>query len=95
MAVADGRGTLQIADKSFAFSSRDIHAIPGWNWRSLKASEDCFLFFSLTVCAGETRLVSGGTKKSPKLTLPTSGFSHDHSKQIVKKPSLVGEDLNL
>jgi gentisate 1,2-dioxygenase len=45
MAVADGRGTLQIADRSFAFSSRDIHAIPGWNWRSFKASEDCFLFF--------------------------------------------------
>jgi gentisate 1,2-dioxygenase len=45
MAVADGRGTLQIADTSFAFSSRDIHAIPGWNWRSFKASEDCFLFF--------------------------------------------------
>jgi gentisate 1,2-dioxygenase len=45
MAVADGCGTLKVADESFTFSARDIHAIPSWTWRSFKASEDCFLFF--------------------------------------------------
>ncbi|MBV8746396.1 MAG: gentisate 1,2-dioxygenase [Xanthobacteraceae bacterium] len=45
MAVADGQGTLNAVDHQFTFSARDIHAIPSWTWRSLKASEDCFLFF--------------------------------------------------
>jgi gentisate 1,2-dioxygenase len=45
MAVADGRGTLKVADKSFGFGARDIHAIPNWTSRAVKASEDCFLFF--------------------------------------------------
>jgi gentisate 1,2-dioxygenase len=45
MAVADGSGTLNVADERFVFSPRDIHAIPAWTWRSLKPSEDCFLFF--------------------------------------------------
>ena len=45
MAVADGRGTLKVGDKNFAFGTRDIHAIPSWTWRSFKANENCFLFF--------------------------------------------------
>jgi gentisate 1,2-dioxygenase len=45
MAVADGRGTLNVADKQFVFSARDIQAIPSWTWRSIKATEECFLFF--------------------------------------------------
>jgi gentisate 1,2-dioxygenase len=45
MAVADGRGTLTVGEKRFAFSPRDIHAIPSWTWRSFKASDDSFLFF--------------------------------------------------
>jgi gentisate 1,2-dioxygenase len=44
-AVAEGRGTLSIGDKAFRFGPRDVHAIPGWTWRSFKASEDCFVFF--------------------------------------------------
>jgi gentisate 1,2-dioxygenase len=45
MAVAEGRGALKVGDKTFAFGPSDVHAIPGWMWRSFKASEDCFLFF--------------------------------------------------
>jgi gentisate 1,2-dioxygenase len=44
MAVAEGRGAVTVADKTLSFGPRDIHAIPGWTWRSFKASEDCFLF---------------------------------------------------
>jgi gentisate 1,2-dioxygenase len=49
MAVAEGRGALRVDDKNYAFNPRDIHAIPGWTWRSVKAVDDCFRFSSLTV----------------------------------------------
>jgi gentisate 1,2-dioxygenase len=45
MAVAEGRGSLTVGETTFHFGPRDIHAIPGWTWRSFKASEDAFLFF--------------------------------------------------
>jgi gentisate 1,2-dioxygenase len=45
LAVAEGRGILKVGDESFTFGPRDIHAIPAWTWRSLRANEDCFLFF--------------------------------------------------
>ena len=45
MAVAEGRGSVTVGDTSFDFGPRDIHAIPGWTWRSFKASDDAFLFF--------------------------------------------------
>jgi gentisate 1,2-dioxygenase len=45
MAVAEGRGAMRIGDKNYTFGPRDIHAIPGWTWRSFKANDDCFLFF--------------------------------------------------
>jgi gentisate 1,2-dioxygenase len=45
MAVAEGRGSLTVGETTFTFGPRDIHAIPGWTWRSIKASEDAFLFF--------------------------------------------------
>jgi gentisate 1,2-dioxygenase len=45
MAVGEGRGSVTAGEKTFAFGPRDIHAVPGWSWRSFKASEDCFLFF--------------------------------------------------
>src|SRR3954447_3516691 len=44
MAVASGRGRLQVGEEKFEFGPSDVHAIPGWTWRSLSASEDAFLF---------------------------------------------------
>jgi gentisate 1,2-dioxygenase len=45
MAVAEGAATVTVADKTFSVSEKDVVAIPGWSWRSFKATEDCFLFF--------------------------------------------------
>jgi len=45
MAVAEGRGTVAVGEKTFVFGPKDIHALPGWSWRSIDASEDTFLFF--------------------------------------------------
>lgn len=45
MAVAEGEGTLKVGDAAFNFGPSDMHAVPGWSWRSFKAKEDCFLFF--------------------------------------------------
>jgi gentisate 1,2-dioxygenase len=45
MAVAEGRGSVTVGEQNFTFAPKDIHAIPGWTWRSFKASEDAFLFF--------------------------------------------------
>jgi gentisate 1,2-dioxygenase len=45
MAVAEGRGSVTAGDQTYAFEPKDMHAIPGWTWRSFKASEDAFLFF--------------------------------------------------
>ena len=45
MTVAEGRGALTVGEKTFAFGPRDIHAVPGWSWRSIEVSEDSFLFF--------------------------------------------------
>ena len=45
MHVAEGRGEAVIGEKSFTFSPKDTIAVPGWQWRSFIASEDCFLFF--------------------------------------------------
>lgn len=44
MTVIEGSGRLTASDASFTFGPRDIHAIPGWSWRSIHASEDTFLF---------------------------------------------------
>lgn len=45
MAVAEGSGQVRIGDASFSFTDKDAIAIPGWSWRSFKATSDCFLFF--------------------------------------------------
>lgn len=45
MAVAEGRGTATVGDRTFGFGPKDVHAVPGWSWRSFTAAEDCFLFF--------------------------------------------------
>jgi gentisate 1,2-dioxygenase len=45
MAVAEGRGGVMTGESRFSFGPRDIHAIPGWTWRSFTAVEDSFLFF--------------------------------------------------
>ena len=45
MAVAEGRGAVTAGEKTFTFGAKDIHAVPGWSWRFIDASEDSFLFF--------------------------------------------------
>lgn len=45
MAVAEGTGSVTIGDRTFTFAEKDVIAIPGWSWRSFKATGDCFLFF--------------------------------------------------
>ena len=45
MSVAEGAGSMTVADETFDFVHKDSHAIPGWSWRSFKATEDSFLFF--------------------------------------------------
>lgn len=45
MHVVEGAGELIVGDKSMAFTKKDVMAIPGWQWRYIKATEDCFLFF--------------------------------------------------
>lgn len=45
MHVVEGRGTVTIGDQTFSFGPKDVVALPGWQRRSLVASEDCFLFF--------------------------------------------------
>ncbi|MEW5423003.1 gentisate 1,2-dioxygenase [Amorphus sp. 3PC139-8] len=44
MCVAEGRGEITTRDKTFSFGPRDVMVLPAWAWRSVKASEDCFLF---------------------------------------------------
>lgn len=44
-AIAEGRGSATIGEKTFSFGEKDIHAVPGWSWRSFKATKDTFLFF--------------------------------------------------
>jgi gentisate 1,2-dioxygenase len=44
MAVAEGRGEVTVGDQDFHFRPRDVVAIPAWSWRSLRATDDCFLF---------------------------------------------------
>lgn len=45
MHVVEGSGTIKVGDQSMAFNRKDVVAIPGWQWRQLEASSDCFLFF--------------------------------------------------
>lgn len=45
MAVGEGTGQIAIGEKTFKFGPKDVVAIPGWQWRSIKASSDAFLFF--------------------------------------------------
>ena len=45
MAAVEGSGDITVGDQSFSFAAHDIHAIPGWSWRSMRAKEDTFLFF--------------------------------------------------
>ncbi|WP_309084677.1 gentisate 1,2-dioxygenase [Chelativorans sp.] len=44
MCIAEGSGTITVGDKVLDFSPRDVIAVPGWKWRSFKASEDCVVF---------------------------------------------------
>jgi gentisate 1,2-dioxygenase len=43
-AVAEGRGTAIIGDKSFALSPRDVFVCPPWAWRKFRAEDDLVLF---------------------------------------------------
>lgn len=45
MHVVEGAGTLSIEGEPLPFNKKDVVAIPGWQWRNFKATEDCFLFF--------------------------------------------------
>ena len=45
MCASEGSGEVTVGDRTMRFSPKDIVAIPGWTWRSFKASADCFLFF--------------------------------------------------
>lgn len=45
MHVVEGSGTLTIDGEAMNFNKKDVIAIPGWQWRHVRASEDCFLFF--------------------------------------------------
>lgn len=45
MHVVEGSGSITVGNKTFAFGPKDVVAIPGWQPLSLKANEDCFLFF--------------------------------------------------
>lgn len=44
MCVAEGSGTIEIGGSTFDFSPRDVIAVPGWSWRSIRASEECAIF---------------------------------------------------
>jgi gentisate 1,2-dioxygenase len=43
-AVAEGRGTAIIGDKSFALAPRDVFVCPPWVWRKFRAEDDLVLF---------------------------------------------------
>lgn len=45
MHVVEGSGSLNIGDETISFNRKDVVSIPGWQWRSIKANDDCFLFF--------------------------------------------------
>lgn len=45
MCVSEGTGEATIGEETLSFEAKDIAAVPGWSWRSFKASSDCFLFF--------------------------------------------------
>jgi gentisate 1,2-dioxygenase len=44
VAIAEGAGDVTIGEASFDFVRDDVVAVPGWAWRSFKASSDCVLF---------------------------------------------------
>ena len=46
VAVAEGHGTARVGDTTLRFGPRDVFVLPNWNWRSIEASDDCFLFCS-------------------------------------------------
>ena len=43
-AVAEGRGTAIIGDKSFALAPKDVFVCPPWVWRKFRAEDDLVLF---------------------------------------------------
>jgi gentisate 1,2-dioxygenase len=45
MCASQGSGEVSVGDQTIRFAEKDIVAIPGWSWRSFKATTDCFLFF--------------------------------------------------
>ena len=42
--VAEGAGTLRIADEAFDFEPRDTFVVPSWQAASIAAKDDCVLF---------------------------------------------------
>jgi len=42
--VAEGTGTVRIADQTFSFEARDSFVVPSWNAVSIDAAEECVLF---------------------------------------------------
>lgn len=45
MHVVEGSGEITIDNQVMVFQAKDVIAIPGWQWRHIKPSQDCFLFF--------------------------------------------------
>ncbi|MEZ5741273.1 MAG: cupin domain-containing protein [Burkholderiaceae bacterium] len=57
MSVVEGEGEITIGDQTFRYAPKDTIAIPGWQWRSLSASADSFLFFLGSGGPRETRVL--------------------------------------
>lgn len=43
--VSEGSISVAIGDKQFDLGENDVMALPGWTWRTIKASDDAVLFF--------------------------------------------------
>jgi gentisate 1,2-dioxygenase len=44
MVIIEGSGSLAVENKVFDFGPKDVHAVPAWSRRSIRAAEDCFIF---------------------------------------------------
>lgn len=45
LVVSEGSVTIEIGSETYVLSQNDIIALPGWTWRTIKASEEAVLFF--------------------------------------------------
>ena len=44
MAVAEGRGSVEMDGQTTQFDRNDVFVVPNWTWRRFRAETDCFLF---------------------------------------------------